>query len=667
MKQTLHFWLLSFGLLYCTSCTFNANPVVSPFNSLYTSFGYGLDTSLHFADTFKIHEKTLPHIGDYLAWWDAEGKMVTSEEAFSNYQKGCFKRWRPRRFSQIHNSKKEYWFLVVFNNPQKNLQSACFKSLLMSSGNLTAFKIDSNGNWKTIGFVSSHLHPKNNKSGLIDFNHEINLLSNESEMLLLRFQKTIDRNIQIAFTVRKTDSATFESQRSLDEKIAFALGFVSFALVLMALLFAFLKDKIYLLQAGYIFFSIWVIEDKNKNFFEQLPNWLFELQSYLPELSISLCVCAFITPIVRFILQPKNFSESTDKFLLWLQKVNYALIIYSLLQFFTFLFFKAPLSDSALKFFSYPIIAFNLIYFWIILFVAIKSLGVVSSKLKFFAASIAVAMVLWYIQTLNNLGITNSTFILHNNIFLSIIIETGVYLYFIIDRFVAERKEKISLLESKLALQKQITTSVVEAQENERKRVAQELHDGLGGFLSSLRLMVNRNKNENTINNQLLQTIEEKLDHAIRDVREISHNLMPADFASKDFTTILKEHLTMLNDNGNIRFEFFFDEKLNNIEKSIQISLYRMMTELIRNIQTHSCATVATIQIIAHANQIVLNAEDNGVGFNSSNHYAGIGLKNIQSRVDFLHGKLIIDSNKLGTTIIIEIPINYETAKTHFN
>jgi signal transduction histidine kinase len=276
-------------------------------------------------------------------------------------------------------------------------------------------------------------------------------------------------------------------------------------------------------------------------------------------------------------------------------------------------------------------------------------------------------MMLWYIQIMNNLGITNSTFILHNNIFLSIIIETGVYLYFIIDRFVSERKEKITLLESKLALQKQITTSVVEAQENERKRVAQELHDGLGGYLSSLRLLVNRNKTENKTQNELLQTIEEKLDHAIHDVREISHNLMPTDFASKDFTTILKEHLTILNDNGNIRFEFFFDEKLNSIEKSIQISLYRITSELIRNIQTHSGATVATIQLIAHANQIVLNAEDNGVGFNSNNQHSGIGLKNTQSRVDFLHGKLNIDSNKLGTTIIIEIPINYETAQTHFN
>lgn len=654
-------------LLGCTSCTFNAHPIISPFNAIYTSFGYGLDTSLHFADTFSIAENKPLHVGDYLAWWDADGQIVAPAEAYAHYQKGRFKRWRARRFSQVHNAKKEYWFLLLFNNPSNKFQSATFLSYFLSSGNLTAFKVDSNGIWQTVGLASTHLHPAKNSSGLMNFNHDLNLSPKENQMLLLRFQKTIDRNIQISFSVRKIDALTYEAHNNLNEKVAFALGFVSFALVLMALLFAFLKDKIYLLQAGYIFFSIWVIEDKNKNFFEQLPNWLFELQSHLPELSISLCVCAFITPIVRFILQPKNFSESTDKFLLWLQKVNYALIIYALFQFFVYLFYQASISDTILKFFSYPIITFNLVYFWIILLVAIKSFLVVSFKQKIFAASVAVAMMLWYIQIMNNLGITNSTFILHNNIFLSIIIETGVYLYFIIDRFVSERKEKITLLESKLALQKQITTSVVEAQENERKRVAQELHDGLGGYLSSLRLLVNRNKTENKTQNELLQTIEEKLDHAIHDVREISHNLMPTDFASKDFTTILKEHLTILNDNGNIRFEFFFDEKLNSIEKSIQISLYRITSELIRNIQTHSGATVATIQLIAHANQIVLNAEDNGVGFNSNNQHSGIGLKNTQSRVDFLHGKLNIDSNKLGTTIIIEIPINYETAQTHFN
>jgi signal transduction histidine kinase len=160
----------------------------------------------------------------------------------------------------------------------------------------------------------------------------------------------------------------------------------------------------------------------------------------------------------------------------------------------------------------------------------------------------------------------------------------------------------------------------------------------------------------------LFKSIEEKIDHAIQDVRTISHNLMPEDFQSKEFTQILRDHMSMMMQHSNIQFDFYLDEQINLMDKEIQISVFRMLTELLKNIITHANATRATVQIICHRDEMVLQIEDNGKGFKPEAVYEGVGLKSIRSRLKYLNGKLNIDSGKLGTNLIIEIPVNYGKA-----
>ena len=133
---------------------------------------------------------------------------------------------------------------------------------------------------------------------------------------------------------------------------------------------------------------------------------------------------------------------------------------------------------------------------------------------------------------------------------------------------------------------------------------------------------------------------------------------MPSDFESKDFSDIIKEHITYLNENDKIIIEYYIDEKINLFPKPLLISLYRILLELIRNIQKHADATKVTIQLIVHPDGIQLQVEDNGNGMVETKGN-GIGLLSIQSRVQYHKGKLTIDSGKLGTTFIIEIPNDY--------
>ena len=107
---------------------------------------------------------------------------------------------------------------------------------------------------------------------------------------------------------------------------------------------------------------------------------------------------------------------------------------------------------------------------------------------------------------------------------------------------------------------------------------------------------------------------------------------------------------------SSIKYEFVFDMQ-NTINPEMELDIYRIIKELVNNIEKYAYSTKASIQLLAINNQITIMAEDNGIGFDADKNLPGIGLNNISSRINYLKGSLYIDSNKNGTTISIQIPI----------
>ena len=96
----------------------------------------------------------------------------------------------------------------------------------------------------------------------------------------------------------------------------------------------------------------------------------------------------------------------------------------------------------------------------------------------------------------------------------------------------------------------------------------------------------------------------------------------------------------------------------NRLDSSVEISVYRMVQELMNNILKHSKATYVTIQLNKTENNLNIVVEDNGIGFDTGSARSGIGLKNIETRLNKLNGKISIDSGRgKGTTTIIDIPV----------
>lgn len=255
----------------------------------------------------------------------------------------------------------------------------------------------------------------------------------------------------------------------------------------------------------------------------------------------------------------------------------------------------------------------------------------------------------------NYYNITNIQFGWSNPIALGLSIETFVLSFGFAYRFDLIGKEKSQLLRQMNKQQQEVTQQIILVQESERKRIAEDLHDELGSDLATIKINLERLP----ISKEKISAVMTMLDKASDDVRNISHNLMPPEFTNTRLDELLSTYYRQLNAKGTIRFDFNYSGANNKFTKEDELMIYRIIMELTSNIMKHSAATEATMQVITYDDHLEIMAEDNGKGI-SMNNSDGIGLKNIRSRVDFLHGTLQIDSNDHGTTIIVQIP--YKTA-----
>lgn len=223
------------------------------------------------------------------------------------------------------------------------------------------------------------------------------------------------------------------------------------------------------------------------------------------------------------------------------------------------------------------------------------------------------------------------------------------------NQIIEQEKEKLKA-DQKL----QATASIIKGQEEERHRLAKDLHDGLGGMLSGLKYTLN-NMGENVIlTGQNVKTFEgalNMLDQAISEMRKVSHNMMPESLIRFGLDETLKDYVAKLNASlpMKIHYQSYHYHKS---DQALEISIYRILQEIINNAVKHAEASDLFIQLDYKGGSISITAEDNGKGFDlkDKSKWNGIGLKNIADRVDYMNGTIEIHSTLgQGTLIVIEI------------
>jgi two-component system, NarL family, sensor kinase len=223
--------------------------------------------------------------------------------------------------------------------------------------------------------------------------------------------------------------------------------------------------------------------------------------------------------------------------------------------------------------------------------------------------------------------------------------------------------QQIKVLENEQNLA--VSNALLQGEEMERKRLARDLHDGLGSMLSGLKLNFLRLPQSNATE---VKAVTGQLDQAITELRQIAQNMMPESLLKLGLIPALKD-LCSRCATKEISIEFQALDVAHEIAESKQIAVYRIVQELINNALKHANASEILVSCTQSATHFIITVEDNGKGFDVQKEaaYKTMGLKNIKNRVGFMKGKLEIASHpENGTVFNIELNIT-ETLNANSN
>lgn len=208
--------------------------------------------------------------------------------------------------------------------------------------------------------------------------------------------------------------------------------------------------------------------------------------------------------------------------------------------------------------------------------------------------------------------------------------------------------------------QAELLRSSILVQEQERKRIAQDMHDDLGAVLSITRMhLLQTERKIGSSDAELLselQNIRHLTENSIENMRRISHELMPPQLEKFGVLQTLETVCEQLTSAGKMNAVLVVKDQLVVTDELISLTLYRVCMELINNTIKHAEATQLKLIITASDEKIRVDFSDNGKGMPGETKSQGAGLKNIKSRLSFLNGDFTLDSRKTGFKAIITLP-----------
>lgn len=248
--------------------------------------------------------------------------------------------------------------------------------------------------------------------------------------------------------------------------------------------------------------------------------------------------------------------------------------------------------------------------------------------------------------------------------FLSLLAAAFVLVGLLLYRAYRHRQKVQQLRIHELETEKQLaaTEAVLKGEEQERARMAKDLHDGLGGMLSGVKFSLNNFRGNLVMTPDSAMAFErslDMLDSSIGEMRRIAHNLLPEALIQYGLNTALLGLCRDVSNSGalQVRYQPINVENLP-LDQSKAITIYRMVQELLNNTLKHARAQHALVQLSRTDNTLSITVEDDGQGFDAGilESTSGMGWANIRNRVNFLNGRLDVDSGA-GTSVFIEIPL----------
>lgn len=210
-----------------------------------------------------------------------------------------------------------------------------------------------------------------------------------------------------------------------------------------------------------------------------------------------------------------------------------------------------------------------------------------------------------------------------------------------------QKRKNQEILTLKKEQQIKSLESLIKGEEKERSRIAKDLHDGVNGDLSAIKHRLSKYQNQTGID---LSEAINMVDNSCDEVRAISHNLLPPALERYSLKESLSDYCMNLNEVRKEQISFQYIGEEFTFSKTAEITLFRIVQELVSNSLKHSIANEIMVQLTSFDDTIQLTVEDDGKGFENSNvKTLGLGLANVKSRVEYLNGELDTQSDKDGT------------------
>lgn len=424
------------------------------------------------------------------------------------------------------------------------------------------------------------------------------------------------------------------------------LGILLLALIINLFLVYIFKDKLTLWYSIYIIAVINIILSFEGFDFEFIyPG--YPIYASVSRYISSLSTLAVMVHVMQLYVKQKKDNSKYFHAAMVIKWINLLMIPVTLIiyQWFPLLVTK--------KIHFYTFITIQICGILIILFSTLEKTIQKYKPATFYFIAMLMLLVMGILSHMVETGIINFSIETINPIQWSFVVEIIIISIGILYRYQLLRKENQQLFDQ-LSFEKiNNLKKIVDTQKFEQKRIAEDLHDLLGGQLAALKLKIT------SLSGDQKNKAENLIDDISENTRNIAHNLNLVEFNDNMLATIFNNYLTQLNKDQSTVFQFSQTGDAYNFNKEIELNIYLVLMEIIHNILKHAQASEAIVQFFFNEDNFEIIVEDNGIGILEKSN-PGMGIKNIKKRIQKINGQVNIDSIPGNTTIIIIIPIQNE-------
>jgi len=561
-------------------------------------------------------------------------------------------------FSQIHFAKatdnrvnfglvgSEYNYILLKVNTNQTNENLYLSIDNTSLDTLSVYRIDNN-NKSSLAYIAGTLVPFDSKNNYVW--HTMPLVANNMLSFYLIAMKASNKNINVRYEILDREELQQKYMRH-DRLVFFYIGVVCLIIIIILLALFLFKRIVFAAYLGYIICAFtWIISHYGYLFPYVYPRMPVINEIVKPVSSLG--AGFFLLMVMNLVFSQQLQSHKTRQRLI---RTMLTILPFIIACMFLLLI---PGLHYIIK--NILLVIWHTVLILTLFIVAFTPVSFIKSgaTAKIISTAMFVICTMTIIQLLANSGLINNFFIEEHGITMGSLLENTILAFGLFYNLLQERKQREEQVLALELAQADTLKKLITVQDNERKRIAGDLHDNIGPLLAALKINFNRIINSKEGQNGLVQKTEDIIDNSIQEIRDIAHNLMPKGITSKGLINALKDYFESMETLYNK--SIIFDHDVQSIfQPELQINIYRIICELVLNATKHSNACKINVSLKAGDKMIDVSVFDDGQGFRADKQKNSLGLQSAESRVNYLKGKFSLKSEQgKGTTINIEVPL----------